>query len=132
MPESRPWIAPDVIAQHFGRIVPGVGGDADELHPVGHASIGRHLLDIGDHFGMQRANVGAGGIDEVQHHDLAREVVQLDGIAGGIMEHKFRRGFGDGLEIRFAVVEFGGDFARAMRQPNTGQGQQKGCGKQQN
>ncbi len=94
-----------VLPHHLRRVALGVRGDGDELHQLAHRRLVDHLLDLGDALGVQRTDVRAVCIDEVQDHDLAAEVFEADRSAFGVLECEVGRFLADRLEVLLAVAK---------------------------
>ena len=63
------------VALHDRRRVPyRVGGDRDEADLLLHGRLVHHRLDLGDLLGMERADVRAACVDEVEHNDFAAQI----------------------------------------------------------
>src|SRR5918996_3686739 len=94
-----------VVPHHLRRVVLRVRGDGDELHQLPHRRPVYHLLDLGDPLGVQRADVRAARVDEVEDHDLATQVFEADGAALGVLEREVGRRLVDRLEVLLAIAQ---------------------------
>ncbi len=80
-----------VILQGLGRVARGIGGDRDELHLIAHRRSVDHPLDLGDEIALERAEIGAVCVDEVEHHDFILKLREIPGMPIGV-DQRERRG----------------------------------------
>jgi hypothetical protein len=113
--------------EDFGRVPYRVGRHCQELHPVFHRRSVDLALNVRDHLGMDWTQIGATREDEVEHHDLVREIRKADGLSVRVGQFERRRSrFVDDLKelllTAHHLVEIG---ARMMRQRGRRGGQQQ-------
>jgi hypothetical protein len=63
-----------VVLQHRRRVVLGIDGDRVEVAVTTH-TIAQDSLDLGESRRLEGARIGAAGVDEIDHHHLARDHV---------------------------------------------------------
>src|SRR5438046_3137963 len=98
------------------------------LSPVGMDVVARLLdaqhaayrLDLGDPFGMQRADIRTIGVDEVQHNDLAAEVRHVKDPAIGVLQREAGSFTIHRLEILLLVIKLLLQIVQRMRQSRWG------------
>ncbi len=89
-----------VVAQNVRRVIHGIGCDRDELHQIPHRPVVDRSLDRRDLFRMERADIRAVGVDEMQDDDPFAEIRQAHRIALRILQLEIRGLCRvDGLEV---------------------------------
>ena len=109
-----------VVAHHLRRVPHRVGGDGDEADLLARRRLVQHRLDLGEPLGVERANVWAARVDEVEHGDLAAQVGERHGLAFGILEGELGRRLVDRLEVALPVGERALDLGQGVRRYGPG------------
>jgi hypothetical protein len=103
-----------VIGQDISSISAWVRRDGYELDLVFHRGLIDHRLNFGDSVEVQRANVRAMGVDEVQDDDFAVEVRKRNWPTLRVLQRELRCVLVHGLEVLLPTAKLGFKLLEGM------------------
>jgi hypothetical protein len=103
-----------IVGERITAIPTGIGRNGDELDQLFHGRLVDQALDFGDALGMERADIRAMRVDEVQHNNLAAEISKADRTPRRVLQREIRRRLVDRLKVFLPTAKLGFKFMQRM------------------